>query len=173
MRLISPLLRHVVYPGLSRSGYLRRLASPAPAVLTYHGVVPSGDLPHPVLHDHLVTEDAFVSQLQLISSKYNPISPEQFLAWMEGKLELPSRSVLLTCDDGLLNTLTNMLPILHRFGLKCLFFVTADSTHRVSSMLWFEELYVWLLRARKEAAIDVRPLPPMRLAHEPSQLHSS
>src|SRR5262245_42633896 len=134
MKIVSPLLRHVVYPGLSRSGYLRRLASPAPVVLTYHGVLPDPpQLSDPVLHDHLVAAEAFSSQMRPLQSNYNVISPEQFLRWGEGKLDLPPRSVLLTCDDGLLNTLTTMLPILNDFGLSCLFFVTGVSAGEVSS----------------------------------------
>ena len=113
MRLISPLLKHVVYPGLSRSGYLRRLTNAGPAVVTYHGVLPRGYALHdPVLHDHLVSTDAFIRQMRLLKSRYNVISPEQFLLWAEGQVELPPRSVLLTCDDGLGNNLSDMLPIL-------------------------------------------------------------
>src|SRR5215467_8986960 len=122
MRIVSPLLKHVVYPGLSRSGYLRRLTNPSPMVLTYHGVVPdAGVLGNPILHDHLVTADAFIDELRLLKSRYNVISPEQFRQWIRGQLQLPPRSVLLTCDDGLLNTLRIMLPILQGFDFLCLF----------------------------------------------------
>src|SRR5437667_8110528 len=112
MKVVSPLLKHVVYPGLSRSGYLRRFASNGPAVMTYHGVLPRGyEVRDPALDGHLVTRDAFIRQLKLLKTNYNIISPAEFLCWSEGELELPRRSVLLTCDDGLRNTLTDMLPI--------------------------------------------------------------
>ena len=42
MKLVSPLLKHVVYPGLARAGYLRRFARNGPAVVTFHGVLPEG-----------------------------------------------------------------------------------------------------------------------------------
>jgi peptidoglycan/xylan/chitin deacetylase (PgdA/CDA1 family) len=155
MRIISPLLKHVVYAGLSRSGYLRRSASGGPAVVTYHGILPQGyEVRDPALDGHLVTADAFAAQMRLLKSKYNVISPEEFLQWREGKLRLPPRSVLLTCDDGLLNTLTDMLPLVREFKAPFLFFVTGGSLGKQSSMLWYEQLFLWLLEARKEVFLD-------------------
>jgi peptidoglycan/xylan/chitin deacetylase (PgdA/CDA1 family) len=153
MRVISPLLKHVVYPGLSRSGYLRRSASGGPAVVTYHGILPPGyEVRDPVLDGHLVTAEAFVSQLRLLKSKYNVISPQEFLQWREGELRLPPRAVLLTCDDGLLNTLTDMLPLVRDFDVPFLFFVTGGSLAKQSSMLWYERLFLWMLEGREKVS---------------------
>ena len=57
------------------------------------------------------------------------------------------RSVLLTCDDGLLNCLTDMLPVLVEEKVRCLFFVTGASAAESRTMLWYEELFLLLLRA--------------------------
>ena len=40
--------------------------------------------------------------------------------------------MLLTCDDGLQNTLTDMLPVLQELGLSCLFFVTGASLSEIA-----------------------------------------
>jgi hypothetical protein len=113
MRLVSPLLKHVVYPGLSKAGYLRRAARTGPAALTYHGVLPAGyKIVNPDLDGNLLSADSFRRQLRFLKDQYNVISPEEFLLWCETKHELPPRSVLLTCDDGLRNCLVDMLPIL-------------------------------------------------------------
>jgi peptidoglycan/xylan/chitin deacetylase (PgdA/CDA1 family) len=145
MKLISPLLKHVLYPGLSKIGHLRWPKDSGPAVLTYHGILPSGYTPRDIALDgHLITADAFRSHLDLLTSKYNVISPHEFRLWCEGQKQLPPRSVLLTCDDGLLNTLTDMLPIIADFGVRFLFFVTGASLLEHSSMLWYEQLYLWL-----------------------------
>jgi len=58
---------------------------------------------------------------------------------------LPPRSVLLTCDDGLRNSLFDMLPILQEFDLECLFFVTGASLGGTATMLWYEQLYLMLM----------------------------
>ena len=148
MRLLSPFLKHVVYPGLSRTGYLRRAAGAGPAVLTYHGVLPAGYASiDPDLDGGLVSADAFRRQLRFVKDQYNVISPEEFLFWCEDGHELPSRSVLLTCDDGLRNSLADMLPILQEFDLPCLFFVTGASLNDSSTMLWYEQLYLMFLAA--------------------------
>ena len=151
MRLISPLLKHVVYPGLSWSGFLRRSASGGPAVITYHGILPPGYVVRdPALDGHLVAAEAFAAQIRLLKSKYNIISPAEFLLWREGELRLPPRSVLLTCDDGLLNTLTDMLPLVLDFRVPFLFFVTGASLTDQSSVLWYERVFLWLLQAREK-----------------------
>jgi peptidoglycan/xylan/chitin deacetylase (PgdA/CDA1 family) len=144
MKLISPLLKHVVYPGLSKAGYLRPSAQAEPAVITYHGVYPSGYRPRAfTLDGHLVTAGAFRAQILLLQSRYNLISPDQFRLWCKDECKLPPRSVLLTCDDGLLNTLTDMLPIIRERDVPFLFFVTGASASGLGSMLWHEELELW------------------------------
>jgi peptidoglycan/xylan/chitin deacetylase (PgdA/CDA1 family) len=154
MRVISPLLKRVVYPGLSRSGYLRRSATGGPVVVTYHGILPPGyGVRDPALDGHLVTAEAFAAQIRLLKSKYNVISPQDFLQWREGKLRLPPRAVLLTCDDALLNTLTEMLPLVRALHVPFLFFVTSNSLAKQSSMLWYEQVFLWLLDAREKISL--------------------
>jgi peptidoglycan/xylan/chitin deacetylase (PgdA/CDA1 family) len=141
MRFISPLLKHVVYPGLSRVGYFRHATGPA--VLTYHGVLPAGySSIDPDLDGSLVSTESFRRQLRFIKDQYKVISPGEFLHWCEAGHASPPRSVLLTCDDGLQNSLTDMLPILQEFDLPCLFFVTGASLTDAPTMLWYEKLYL-------------------------------
>jgi len=146
--MISPLLKRVVYPSLAKTGYLRRSAGPEPAVVTYHGVLPAGyRVTDPDLDGSLVSAESFRRQLKLLKEQYHLISPEQFLRWCESKQDLPLRSVMLTCDDGLRNTLTEMVPILQELDLSCLFFVTGASLRDTPSMLWYEELHLMILAA--------------------------
>ena len=156
MKFVSPLLKHAVYPGLAKMGYLRRRGDAGPAIVTYHGILPQGYKTFDSdLDGGLVTAETFRRQLQLLSRQYNVISPAEFMAWCEGKHELPPRAVLLTCDDDLRNTLTEMVPILQEERLSCLFFVTGSSLSEVPAMLWCEELYLMLLEAREEIALDL------------------
>jgi peptidoglycan/xylan/chitin deacetylase (PgdA/CDA1 family) len=156
MRLVSPFLKHVVYPGLSKAGYLRRAAGGGPAVLTYHGVLPAGyKIGDPFLDGNLLCADAFRRQMRFIRKQHNVISPTEFLLWCEGAHELPPRSVLLTCDDGLRSSLFDMLPILQEFGLECLFFVTGASLSPTPTMLWYEELYLMFLAAPESFTLEL------------------
>jgi peptidoglycan/xylan/chitin deacetylase (PgdA/CDA1 family) len=135
-----------MYPGLAKMGYLRRCAEPGLAVVTYHGVVPRGySSMDASLDGSLVTSEALRTQIQLLQRHYNIISPDEFRDWCEGSHKLPQHAVLLTCDDGLENTLTDMLPVLKECGVSCLFFVTAASCDQSVSLLWYEELYLMFL----------------------------
>src|SRR5208283_3842860 len=147
---VSPILKRVVYPWLANSGYLRRRADGGSfCVITYHGVLPeSYQVSDPQQDGSLVTAENFRSQLQLLKECYHVVSPDQVRDWIvEGK-DLPEVAVLLTCDDGLRNGLTDMAPILREHELSCLFFVLGASAAQNSRMLWYEELYLSLLAAR-------------------------
>jgi peptidoglycan/xylan/chitin deacetylase (PgdA/CDA1 family) len=156
MRLVSPLLKKVVYPCLAHSGYLRRRRADGIAVVTYHGVLPSGyKVIDPVLDGSLVTADHFRRQLQLLRSRYHVISPAEFRLWCESRNDLPSGSVLLTCDDALQNSLSEMVPILQEAGLSCLFFVTGASLSEKPLMLWYEELHLMILLAGANFTVEL------------------
>lgn len=131
-----------------------------PAVVTYHGVFPSDyKIRNPSLDGTLVRADSLRRQLQLVKKHYHAITPEDFLHWLEGELSLPPRSILLTSDDALRNTLTEMVPLLREFGLSCLFFATGASAcaddDEMPSMLWYEELYLMLLDADGPIALSL------------------
>lgn len=152
MRFVSPLLKNVVYPCLANAGYFRAISRPGLAVITYHGVLPQDCGPaNPDLHGNLVTAETFRRQLRLLKKKYTIISPEEMRLWVQGGHDLPRRAALLTCDDGFVNNLTEMVPILRDEGLGCLFFVTGASASGQHAMLWYEKLLLLFLRAREGA----------------------
>ncbi len=148
MRIVSPFLKKVFYPALALAGVFRRTSALGLAVVTYHGVLPGGYEPvDSALDGHLISGDVLRQQLRLLKAHYNVIAPEDLLAWLDRRRELPPRAVLLTCDDGLLNCLTDMLPVLLQEKVRCLFFVTGASTEESRAMLWYEELFLQFLRA--------------------------
>ena len=156
MRLVSPFLKHVVYPTLAKTGYLRSHAGAGPAIVTYHGILPAGyQVLDPALDGALVSAESFRQQLHLLKEQYNVISPEEFSLWCDSQYSLPPRSVLLTCDDGLKNVLTDMVPLLHEVALTCLFFVTGGSLAEKSSILWYEELYLLFLAAGNSFTLEL------------------
>ena len=98
MRLVSPVLKRMVYPILSRIGYLHRYAERSQlSVVTYHGVLPAGyrimDLQ---LDGSWVTPDGFRRQLRLLRSGYNVVSPSQVRLWCKGEGSLPRRVMACT-----------------------------------------------------------------------------
>jgi peptidoglycan/xylan/chitin deacetylase (PgdA/CDA1 family) len=85
------------------------------------------------------------------------VTPEEVLAWVVKGTALPQRAVLLTCDEGLLNMVTDMVPILRAENLSCLFFVLGASAAQISQMLWHEDLYLALLAA-PSGCFSIEPL---------------
>ena len=86
MRFVSPALKHIVFPALSRSGYLRHSVGTGPAVVTYHGVFPTGyEVRNAALDGNLVHADSLRRQLQLLKKRYHVITPEDFLGWVAGR----------------------------------------------------------------------------------------
>ena len=149
--VVSPILKRVVYPWLANSGYLRRRADGgAFCVLTYHGVLSAGyEVGDSQQDGSLVSAENLRSQLQLLKECYHVVSPDEVREWVVDGKELPERAVLLTCDDGLKNVLTDMAPILQAEGISCLFFVLGASVAEAqnSQGLWYEELHLLLQAA--------------------------
>ncbi len=149
MKFVSPILKRAVYPALQRSGVLPHCSRKGElSVVTYHGVLPKDyQVTDPLLDGGWVTAAAFRRQVQLLRANYNVVSPEQVRQWAVGKGVLPTKAVLLTCDDGLSNATSEMLPVLQEEKIPCLFFVTVESLEDSPAMLWYEELYLTLLAA--------------------------
>jgi peptidoglycan/xylan/chitin deacetylase (PgdA/CDA1 family) len=159
MKFVSPFLKRFLYPGLANAGYLHPRVDSAPVIVTYHGILPPDYRRiDPTLDGTLVSADAFRAQLRLLKDRYNIISPEEFLQWCISDHKLPSRSVLLTCDDGLRNILHQMIPILQEVKVHCLFFVTTASLQDTFSRLWHEELYLMFLLAPERVTLRLPEL---------------
>ena len=114
------LLRHTfaaLYPAFSLlrkfkylTGYDRSIRI---RVLLYHDISPQ---------EH----NNFKRQLDWLSRNWTFISPEQFSAFMSGKVTIQNNSLLLTFDDGFASNLAIAKEILNPMGIKALFFVVSD-----------------------------------------------
>ena len=156
MRLVSTMLKNVVYPGLHHAGWLRRNAPVGGcAVVNYHGVIPSSyESSDAFLDGNLVSARALQKQIRFLKTNYEVVSPADYREWVLHAKELPRRAVLITCDDGLVNNLLDMLPILQSEAVECLFFITGASCSENPGMLWYEDLY-HLLRRLDEAGVKL------------------
>lgn len=164
----------MIYPTLGNVGYFHFHPTAVVNVITYHGVLPEAyNSEDAFLDNTLVSADAFRSQLRLLKEYYNVISPDQFLCWLRGGEGVPERAVVLTCDDGLVNHLTGMLPVLLEEKLQCLFFVTGASLSESPAMLWYTELYLMLMEAREQGdRIALQGMVIPRLSSDAGQRRS-
>ncbi len=148
----SQVIHRMVYPTLGNVGYFHVHPTAIVSVITYHGVLPDGYKSDDAFLDNtLISAASFRAQLRLLKEYYHVISPDQFLQWLRRRQDLPERSVVLSCDDGLLNHVSSMLPILQDEQLKCIFFVTGASLSQAPAMLWYTELYLMLMAVGEQA----------------------
>jgi len=136
-------------------------------VLNYHGVL-DGDFRHADrnIYCNTVGTEEFSLHLEFLSRCYQPVRAVDVEAWLHGERDLPARSVLLTFDDGLRNNLTHAAPILRRYGVPAIIFL---STAYMGSarLLWPQELYELAMRW-PEPAIPGPEAPSIPLGSERS-----
>jgi peptidoglycan/xylan/chitin deacetylase (PgdA/CDA1 family) len=71
-----------------------------------------------------ISEEAFEAQLAYLREQgYHALSMQQAIEDIDGRQVAPPRSVLLTFDDGYINNIWTVLPLLQRYGMKATLFV--------------------------------------------------
>ena len=102
-------------------------------VLMYHRVVDDERLS--ASHWSCVHERDFRSHLEFLDRwGYTTITFDDYRLFLRGEANLPRKPVILTFDDGYLDTYTCAYPLLHEFGMNAVMFVLGD--HRIRSNFW-------------------------------------
>ncbi len=134
--------------GLSRlMGFRRRVI-----ILCYHRIIPKEEIEHTLSSKWIIVNLAsFERQMQLLRTHFDPISAEKFNAIVQGKETFPRRSVLVTFDDGWEDNYQYAFPILQRYNIPAIIFLTTGfiGTQKV---FWPERLFYYLRRLEKENA---------------------
>jgi peptidoglycan/xylan/chitin deacetylase (PgdA/CDA1 family) len=71
--------------------------------------------------------ELFREQLKFLKKHYNFVTTEEVIDCMYNNYKLPSKSVLLTFDDGYVDHFDNVLPILQEFGVQGSFYIPAKA----------------------------------------------
>lgn len=103
---------------LGASRLLRR--GPRVRALTYHRV---GDVPN---DPFCVNRDDFEAQIRLLAEERRAVSLAQVQAFVAGTGTVPEDACIVTLDDGNISNLTEALPILRRWGVPAVFYVTSS-----------------------------------------------
>lgn len=124
----------------------QRLASqgePTLVVFVYHGVTGQSQVARVSYGLHL-EEQLFAEHCREIAKAFTPCHPSEFAALEEGAP--PRAYALLTFDDVYDNVVTTALPILERFGLKCMLFLTTDYV-ATAKLFWWDRVRLAFLCA--------------------------
>ncbi|MCH8567117.1 MAG: polysaccharide deacetylase family protein [Balneolales bacterium] len=94
-------------------------------VLMYHRIIQ--DVAVKYNHWHYVTIAEFRKQLKLIDRLgYTPITFKDYHLYQEDKLTLPSKPIIITFDDGYLDTYENAIPIMKEMGMRGVVFAIGN-----------------------------------------------
>jgi peptidoglycan/xylan/chitin deacetylase (PgdA/CDA1 family) len=109
-------------------------------VLAYRGIGPRGD-------GHSVTRRAFAEQMAALHHMgFRAVGIEQYVGFRRGQVGgLPPRPVLITFDDGRLDSYRGADLTLARFGFRAVMFVNTDQPGRnhPSYLTWKELHAMW------------------------------
>ncbi len=104
-------------------------------VLMYHRVIESK--PRIQTHWHYVSIVQFRTQMKIIDKLgFTPITFSDYQLYQEEKLTLPKKPIIITFDDGYLDTFQNAIPILQEFDMKAVIFVMGN--RRLNRARWDE-----------------------------------
>lgn len=106
-------------------------------ILTYHFI---GNNPNPkdtARNDLSVTPDKFEAQMDYLAKNgYTPITLDTLYGIFNNQTSAPSRSVVLTFDDGYIDFYYNAFPILRRFNFHAVSFIPTGLVGKSYYMSW-------------------------------------
>jgi len=103
-------------------------------VLMYHRVVDSVE-EHMAQSDLCIHTDAMRQHFVLLERwGFTAITFEDFRLFQKGEMNLPKKPVIITFDDGYVDTYELAFPLLQEFGMKAVVFVLGD--RQIRSNTW-------------------------------------
>jgi peptidoglycan/xylan/chitin deacetylase (PgdA/CDA1 family) len=93
-------------------------------VLMYHRV---GNAHNEWEHKYCVSPQRFAEHMQVLArAGWQAVTIDDFFAWLDGKVELPEKSFLLTFDDGFLGVHDHAAPVLTALGWPATVFLVSQ-----------------------------------------------
>jgi peptidoglycan/xylan/chitin deacetylase (PgdA/CDA1 family) len=108
---------------------LNRLTRQGGVSLLYHSVADGPRNPY-------LGQAAFRSQMEMLRTEFQVLGAEESFWYFRRGRSLPSRSVLITFDDGYRNNCTVVQPIMESLGLPWLLFSATQGVDGPDAALW-------------------------------------
>ncbi len=94
-------------------------------ILMYHRLVETK--PTDNVSWHYVSVDDFRKQMTILQAlNYTPITFDDYRLYLDGNLALPKKPIIITFDDGYLDTYELAIPIMVEFGIRAVLFVLGN-----------------------------------------------
>jgi len=141
--------------------YARHRARRTVAILMYHSVAAGGD-ERWVLPRNWVPKGCFERQMKFLAKRRNVVSVRQLVDMLGKAKEIPLGTVALTFDDGYLDNVTVVAPILKRYALPATLYLATAYVERGENN-WGDRLYV-AIRDRRVDSIELDGVGPLSLS---------
>jgi peptidoglycan/xylan/chitin deacetylase (PgdA/CDA1 family) len=103
-----------------------QLGPSAAVILMYHSVQDQpGQFANSIGTGIIHATSVFERQMELIARRFRPVTLEEVLLFLNGEMKLPHRAVAVTFDDGFADNYEIAAPILARYDIRAVFYVTA------------------------------------------------
>ncbi|MCG7344886.1 polysaccharide deacetylase family protein [Sporosarcina sp. ACRSL] len=97
-------------------------------VLVYHHILPLESM---TTMNSTISVELFEKQMEYLASRqFKTLTAHQLYDYLEGRLVVPQKAVLITFDDGLLSTKEYAHPILKRYGFSAIQHIISSRTDR-------------------------------------------
>jgi peptidoglycan/xylan/chitin deacetylase (PgdA/CDA1 family) len=160
--------------GLTASGNPAKAKVTVP-VLMYHRVAPPSTATNATSYNLTVSPADFRKQMQWLKRNgYSAISQAALFRAIQGGASLPRKPVVLTFDDGYVDAVTDVLPVLRPLGYPATFFII---TSRIGERAFLNARQIRTLSAAGmdigSHTVDHLELPTLAPAARARQLRQS
>jgi peptidoglycan/xylan/chitin deacetylase (PgdA/CDA1 family) len=106
---------------------LSKLVSRRIIILQYHSVRPEAETHYDVIGQGIIhPSKVFESQMQMVAGSCSPVMIDDVVDYINGLKDIPKRAVVITFDDGFKDNYDIAMPILERYGLRAVFYLTVE-----------------------------------------------
>lgn len=131
---------------LDRNWVARREVNGA-IILMYHAVIDEENRGW-ICPEGSIEKRVFERQIRFIAKRRKAISMSDLTAMLQAGRTPPAKTVVVTFDDGYLDTLRVAGPILRRYGVPATVFAVSDWVGHASAP-WVDRLYTSVVRRRR------------------------
>jgi len=155
---IKKLFRNVIAYSLYLTGILNLLLrirlSKKAVVLMYHRVLNEYEIKNTYSHQGIVvSKDSFDRQINYVSKHFHVVTLNEFVSHIENKVPFPDGTCLITFDDGWRDNFTNAFPILQKYQVPAVIFLTANYIGSEESF-WQGTISRLLFELHRQCTID-------------------
>ena len=112
----------------------------SPIILMYHRVLKNNDAQIKYCQPGMyVSADVFEKQMRCLARHYNLLSFEALTILIRDRLPLPPKSVVVTFDDGWRDNYTVAYPVLKKYAIPAIIFLTTDYIN-TNKQFWFQRV---------------------------------